>query len=74
MNSIYMIWSKSSSLMNDFVQESVNLSLVNLLSYPYVRAALANRALKLMGGYYDFVNGTFGLWKADFDIRPEIII
>ncbi|RVW53115.1 Carbonic anhydrase, chloroplastic [Vitis vinifera] len=55
-------------------KESVNLSLVNLLSYPYVRAALANRALKLMGGYYDFVNGTFGLWKADFDIRPEIII
>ncbi|KAJ9677751.1 hypothetical protein PVL29_022624 [Vitis rotundifolia] len=55
-------------------RESVNLSLVNLLSYPYVRAALANRALKLMGGYYDFVNGTFGLWKADFDIKPPIII
>ncbi|CBI15025.3 carbonic anhydrase 2 isoform X2 [Vitis vinifera] len=55
-------------------RESVNLSLVNLLSYPYVQAALANKALKLMGGYYDFVNGTFGLWKADFDIKPPIII
>ena len=52
----------------------MNSSLVNLLTYPYVRSAVANGALKLMGGYYDFVNGNFKLWKADFEVKPAIII
>ena len=43
-------------------------SLVNLLSYPYVRAAVAERDLKLVGGYYNFVHGTFELWELDVDI------
>lgn len=42
------------------------MSLVNLLTYPYVRAGLANKTLELMGGYYDFVNGKFELWGMDF--------
>ncbi|KAM7483206.1 hypothetical protein LguiB_007789 [Lonicera macranthoides] len=46
--------------------EAVNVSLVNLLTYPYVRAGLANKKLELMGGYYDFVNGKFEMWGTDF--------
>ncbi|KAG2675854.1 hypothetical protein I3760_12G026100 [Carya illinoinensis] len=38
-------------------KEAVKLSLTNLMTYPYVREAIANNALKLMGGYYDFVDG-----------------
>ncbi|CBI15024.3 unnamed protein product, partial [Vitis vinifera] len=49
-------------------KESGNSSLVNLLSDPYARAAVAERDLKLVGGYYNFVHGTFGLWEVDVDI------
>ncbi|KAA8540823.1 hypothetical protein F0562_024786 [Nyssa sinensis] len=51
-------------------KEAVNLSLVNLLTYPYVRDGVANKTLKLMGGYYDFVNGTFTVWELDLDFKP----
>nr|WAU86912.1 birch protein [Betula platyphylla] len=43
-------------------KEAVNLSLIHLLSYPYVQKALANKKLRLMGGYYNFVDGTFDRW------------
>ncbi|GLT72067.1 hypothetical protein SLA2020_440330 [Shorea laevis] len=46
-------------------KEAVNLSLSNLLSYPYVQKGLANKKLRLMGGYYNFVDGTFDCW--DFE-------
>ncbi|KAG2675850.1 hypothetical protein I3760_12G025900 [Carya illinoinensis] len=39
------------------LKEAVKLSLTNLMTYPYVREATANNGLKLMGGYYDFVDG-----------------
>ncbi|KAJ9677752.1 hypothetical protein PVL29_022625 [Vitis rotundifolia] len=58
-------------------KESADSSLVNLLSYPYVGAAVAERDLKLVGGYYNFVHGTFGLWEVDVDSDiqpPEIFI
>ena len=45
------------------MQESVRNSLENLLTYPYVRNAVANGTMTLRGGYYDFVNGTFEQWK-----------
>ncbi|KAK1433811.1 hypothetical protein QVD17_10728 [Tagetes erecta] len=40
-------------------KESVMNSLGNLLSYPYVRLGIANKKLKVLGGYYDFVCGKF---------------
>ncbi|CAK9151648.1 unnamed protein product [Ilex paraguariensis] len=55
-------------------RESVNLSLENLLTYPYVRDGLANKTLLLMGGYYDFVKGTFSLWGHNFGIKPFIFV
>ncbi|XWS60729.1 hypothetical protein CRYUN_Cryun07bG0060800 [Craigia yunnanensis] len=44
-------------------KESVRNSMANLLTYPYVRNAVANGTMTLRGGYYDFVNGTFEQWK-----------
>lgn len=55
-------------------QESVNLSLVNLLTYPYVQRAVQDGTLALRGGYYDFVNGKFELWELKTDITPPIVI
>lgn len=55
-------------------REAVNLSLVNLLSYPYVRAGVSNNAIALWGGHYDFVEGKFCLWKQDYCLTvPQII-
>ncbi|XP_076960525.1 carbonic anhydrase 2-like [Bidens hawaiensis] len=51
-------------------KESVKNSLGNLLSYPYVQSGLADKKLKLLGGYYDFVCGKFHIIKAD-DIEPK---
>ncbi|WP_411025826.1 carbonic anhydrase, partial [Salmonella sp. s57402] len=36
-------------------REAVNVSLNNLLTYPYVKTRVEERKLKLMGGHYDFV-------------------
>ncbi|KAI3785770.1 hypothetical protein L1987_44895 [Smallanthus sonchifolius] len=50
-------------------KESVMNSLGNLLSYPYVRSGIADKKLKLLGGYYDFVCGKFQTFEVD-DIKP----
>ncbi|KAJ4712328.1 Carbonic anhydrase [Melia azedarach] len=55
-------------------RESVNFSLVNLLTYPYVRKAVADGTLALRGGYYDFVHGNFELWELKTEITPSICI
>uniref|UniRef100_A0A6N2K215 Carbonic anhydrase n=1 Tax=Salix viminalis TaxID=40686 RepID=A0A6N2K215_SALVM len=57
-----------------FVDEAVNVSLENLLTYPFVREAVVNGALSLKGAHYDFVNGAFQLWDLDFAISPAIVI
>ncbi|XP_039057948.1 carbonic anhydrase 2-like isoform X2 [Hibiscus syriacus] len=44
-------------------KESVRNSMVNLLSYPFVRNAVVNGTMIVRGGYYDFVNGSFEQWK-----------
>lgn len=49
-------------------------SLVNLLSYPYVRSGMADKKIKLMGGYYDFVGGKFQIMGVDYNIKPTIDI
>ncbi|XP_062169406.1 carbonic anhydrase 2-like [Alnus glutinosa] len=53
-------------------KEAVNLSLFNLLSYPYVQKALAHRKLRLMGGYYNFVEGTFDRWEFECSFSPSL--
>ncbi|KAL4584938.1 hypothetical protein LXL04_009550 [Taraxacum kok-saghyz] len=42
-------------------KESVMGSLANLLSYPLVKTGVANKKIKLIGGYYDFVKGNFDI-------------
>ncbi|CAN0864474.1 Carbonic anhydrase, chloroplastic [Linum grandiflorum] len=44
-------------------KEAVNVSLANLLTYPFVKDAVCRNTLKLYGGYYDFVNGEFDHWS-----------
>nr|XP_043618118.1 carbonic anhydrase-like [Erigeron canadensis] len=51
-------------------KEAVNVSLANLLTYPFVRDGLVKKTLALKGGHYDFVNGTFELWGLDFCLSP----
>lgn len=55
-------------------KESVNISLGNLLTYPFVREAVVNKTLSLKGGYYDFVKGSFQLWDLDFKITPNLTV
>ncbi|VAI79739.1 unnamed protein product [Triticum turgidum subsp. durum] len=43
-------------------KEAVNVSLQNLNTYPFVKEAVANGTLKLVGGHYDFVSGKFDTW------------
>nr|ABC41658.1 carbonic anhydrase 3 [Flaveria pringlei] len=51
-------------------KEAVNVSLANLLTYPFVRNGLMNKTLALKGAHYDFVNGAFELWGLDFSLSP----
>ncbi|GMH01610.1 hypothetical protein Nepgr_003449 [Nepenthes gracilis] len=46
----------------DCEKEAVNLSLKNLLTYPFVRERVTKKTLALQGAHYDFVNGSFELW------------
>lgn len=56
------------------VQEAVNVSLGNLLTYPFVRESLLDKTLTLKGSHYDFVNGTFELWDLDFKISGPVSV
>ncbi|CAN8260749.1 unnamed protein product [Cochlearia groenlandica] len=49
-------------------REAVNVSLANLLTYPFVREGLVKGTLALKGGYYDFVKGAFELWGLEFGL------
>ncbi|WZZ30667.1 hypothetical protein YC2023_014068 [Brassica napus] len=50
--------------------EAVNVSLANLLTYPFVREGVVKGTLALKGGYYDFVKGAFELWELQFGLSP----
>jgi carbonic anhydrase len=56
------------------MQEAVNVSLGNLLTYPFVRDGLLKKTLALKGAHYDFVKGTFELWDLDFKISPNLSV
>ncbi|KAJ4892606.1 hypothetical protein Rs2_19400 [Raphanus sativus] len=49
-------------------REAVNVSLANLLTYPFVREGLVKGTLALKGGYYDFIKGAFELWGLEFGL------
>ena len=55
-------------------KEAVNVSLGNLLTYPFVREGLVKKTLALKGGYYDFVKGTFELWGLEFGLSPSLSV
>lgn len=43
-------------------KESINGSLLNLLTYPWIEKRVSEGTLSLHGGYYDFVDCTFEKW------------
>ncbi|KAG2702027.1 hypothetical protein I3760_06G071300 [Carya illinoinensis] len=53
-------------------KEAVNVSLGNLLTYPFVREGVLNNTLALKGAHYDFVKGAFQLWDLHFKIMPTL--
>ncbi|XP_030511681.1 carbonic anhydrase 2-like [Rhodamnia argentea] len=53
-------------------KEAVNLSLGNLLTYPFVREAAVKKTIAVKGAHYDFVKGTFELWDLDFKLSPAL--
>ncbi|XP_022776090.1 carbonic anhydrase 2-like isoform X2 [Durio zibethinus] len=55
-------------------KEAVNVSLGNLLTYPFVREAVLKNTLVLKGAHYDFVNGKFDLWNLNFQITPTLAV
>ncbi|XP_011623640.1 carbonic anhydrase 2 isoform X2 [Amborella trichopoda] len=50
--------------------EAVNVSLGNLITYPFVREGVANGTLALYGGYYNFVDGSFQTWGVNYGFTP----
>ncbi|XP_042939092.1 beta carbonic anhydrase 5, chloroplastic-like isoform X1 [Carya illinoinensis] len=46
-------------------KESVNRSLMNLLTYPWIQDRFRKELLCIHGGYYDFLNCTFEKWTLD---------
>ncbi|XP_021860769.1 beta carbonic anhydrase 5, chloroplastic [Spinacia oleracea] len=52
-------------------KESINHSLMNLLTYPWIKERVAKGTLSLHGGYYDFVDGTFEKWTLDYNHKVE---
>ncbi|XP_023542528.1 carbonic anhydrase 2-like [Cucurbita pepo subsp. pepo] len=55
-------------------KEAVNVSLGNLLSYPFVRESVVNNELFIRGAHYDFVSGAFELWNLDFNLTPSLAV
>ncbi|KAJ4845933.1 hypothetical protein Tsubulata_008419 [Turnera subulata] len=47
-------------------KESINCSLLNLLTYPWIEEKVRKDLLSLHGGYYDFLNCTFERWTLDY--------
>ncbi|KAL5157114.1 Beta carbonic anhydrase 5, chloroplastic [Glycine soja] len=47
-------------------EESINHSLLNLLTYPWIEEKVANGELSVHGGYYDFTDCSFEKWTLDY--------
>ncbi|CAN4116075.1 unnamed protein product [Withania somnifera] len=46
-------------------KESVNYSLMNLLTYPWIKDKLNKEELSIHGGYYDFIDCSFEKWTLE---------
>lgn len=46
-------------------KESINRSLLNLLTYPWIQEKVRKELLSIHGGYYDFMNCAFEKWTLD---------
>ncbi|XP_024530172.1 beta carbonic anhydrase 2, chloroplastic-like isoform X2 [Selaginella moellendorffii] len=53
-------------------KESVNVSLANLLAFPFIKEAVSSGTLALHGGYYNFVEGSFEYWWYGIDGKSEV--
>ena len=49
-------------------RESVNVSLANLLTFPWIKDAVARRVLQLHGWYYDMEEASMSTWKLRYQI------
>ncbi|KAJ7545591.1 hypothetical protein O6H91_08G002400 [Diphasiastrum complanatum] len=49
-------------------KESVNLSLTNLLTFPWVRDEVRDGKVSLHGAHYDFLEGSLELWTVDLKV------
>ncbi|KAK7363081.1 hypothetical protein VNO77_05210 [Canavalia gladiata] len=47
-------------------KESLNHSLLNLLTYPWIEEKVANGKVFVHGGYYDFIDCSFEKWTLDY--------
>ncbi|PSS02603.1 Beta carbonic anhydrase [Actinidia chinensis var. chinensis] len=47
-------------------KESINCSLLNLLTYPWIQERVTKGVLSIHGGYYNFVDCTFEKWTLDY--------
>ncbi|KAD4179339.1 hypothetical protein E3N88_27930 [Mikania micrantha] len=52
-------------------KESINNSLLNLLTYPWLESRVAEGLLSLHGGYYDFVDCTYEKWTLDYQKNSQ---
>ncbi|CAN4080679.1 unnamed protein product [Withania somnifera] len=52
-------------------KESVNYSLMNLLTYPWIKDKVNKGELLIHGGYYDFVDCTFENWTLENNSRVD---
>ncbi|XP_050214883.1 beta carbonic anhydrase 5, chloroplastic-like isoform X2 [Mercurialis annua] len=48
-------------------KESINHSLLNLLTYPWIEERVRKNMVSIHGGYYDFSNCSFEKWTLDFN-------
>ncbi|CAN1332307.1 Beta carbonic anhydrase 5, chloroplastic [Linum perenne] len=55
-------------------KESVNCTLSNLLTYPWIEEKVRSEELSIHGGYYDFVNCTFEKWTLDYQQDGEVSV
>ena len=54
------------------MQEAENLSLGNLLSYPFVRAEVVKNTLAIRGAHYNFVKGTLSSISRPLLLMPSL--
>lgn len=52
----------------------MNVSLGNLLSYPFVREGVVKKSIRVKGAHYDFVKASFEHWDLDSRLSPPITL